>query len=63
MARTENVTTAMREYRRTRRGMNQRLLRAKAEGRLDQELRLIAREAREWWASMGNDSKPRRKVK
>ncbi|HVR85031.1 MAG TPA: hypothetical protein VMU54_12015 [Planctomycetota bacterium] len=48
MARTENV--ALRNYRHARRKVNERLLKAEKEGRLDQELRRIEREAKAWWA-------------
>lgn len=50
MARAEDV--AMKEYRRIRRKMNQRLLRAKKEGRLGQELRVIEREGMEYYQAI-----------
>ncbi len=48
MARTRDVALA--NYRRARRKVNERLVKAEKEGRLQQELRRIEREARAWWS-------------
>ena len=60
MAKTKDV--ALRNYRRARRTVNDRLAKAEKEGRLEAELRLIEREARAWWAKE-NTGSGRRKVK
>jgi len=61
MARTRDVVWE--NYRRARRKLNERLLKAKKEGRLREELRQMDREARAWWAKEGTPAKARRKAK
>jgi len=60
MARTVDV--ALKNYRRARRKVNDRLVKAEKEGRLAQELRRIEREARAWW-DKEDAGKVRRKAK
>jgi hypothetical protein len=60
MARTEDVP--LRNYRLARRKVNERLVKAENEGRLEEELRRIEREARAWW-SKEEGSRTRRKAK
>jgi hypothetical protein len=60
MAQTADV--ALKNYRRARRKVNERLVKAEKEGRLEAELRLIEREALAWW-SKEELSKNRRKAK
>lgn len=52
---------ALKNYRRARRTVNDRLAKAEKEGRLEAELRFIEREARAWWA--GETGKNPRKVR
>lgn len=63
MPRSSRTTSGMRGYRIARRRINHRLVRAHQEGRLEQELRVIEREAREGWAKMETASKSRHKAK
>ena len=60
MARTQDV--ALKNYRRARRTVNERLVKAEKEGRLEAELRRIEREARAWW-SKEEGARSRRKAK
>jgi hypothetical protein len=60
MARARDVV--WQHYRRARRKVNERLVRAEKDGRLEEELRQMEREARAW-LSKGATSKSRRKAK
>lgn len=60
MARTEDV--AMRNFRKVRREMNNRLAKADREGRLEEELAIIERDALRWWYSKPTPRKPRRRA-
>jgi hypothetical protein len=60
MAKAKDV--ALTNYRRARQTVNDRLARAEKAGRLQEELRLIEREARAWWAKE-DAGRSRRKVK
>ena len=53
----------MANYRKSRRAMNARLLRAKKAGRLEEELRKIEQETRAWWEKRPAGSKARRKAR
>ena len=52
----------MRGYRRVRRKLNDRLLKADREGRLVQELEKIEKRALRWWESAGAAKKTSRRA-